>query len=149
MHKLYNVKLVASHDLELSQWKSAWVASRICLCWLTDYVYRLLITYVIRLIRYVTTLGRLVDTIKRNRLKWMWGDLSRLDSMEITHYTHTEFSKTEWTYIQGRIYKCRLCRRKACVWLGPFDCYSVRSAPFTSQQFTTKPHQVKPLHNSI
>lgn len=89
MHKLYNVKLVASHDLELSQWKSAWVASRICLCWLTDYVYRLLITYVIRLIRYVTTLGRLVDTIKRNRLKWMWGDLSRLDSMEITHYTHT------------------------------------------------------------
>lgn len=77
-----------NYDLELSQWKSAWVASRICLCWLTDNVYRLLITYVIRLIRYVTTLGRLVDTLKINRLKWVWGFKSPKFNRDYTLHIH-------------------------------------------------------------
>lgn len=38
-----------------------------------DYVYCLLIIYVIRFIWYVIIFGWLVDIIKRNRFKWMWG----------------------------------------------------------------------------
>lgn len=96
MYKLYNVKLVVSYDLELFWWKFVWVVLRICLCWFMDYVYCLLIIYVIRFIWYVIIFGWLVDIIKRNRFKWMWGDLSCLDLMEIMYYIYIEFLKMEW-----------------------------------------------------